>query len=82
MVLEVCLNTISIPAHFDGVHILLDEPHALKPNTKLLVTVLPEKDEERESWLKLSAQRLEDVYTDEEPEYSLASVQEMNPDYE
>ena len=29
----------TIPAHFDGQHILLDEPLELEPNTKLLVTV-------------------------------------------
>ena len=35
--------TQSIPAHFDGEHILLDEPVELKPNTKLIVTVLSEE---------------------------------------
>jgi len=35
----------TIPAHFDGQHILLDEAVELEPNRKLLVTVLP-KDEE------------------------------------
>jgi hypothetical protein len=41
----------TIPAHFDGQHILLDEAVELEPNTKLLVTVLP-KDVEREEWLR------------------------------
>jgi hypothetical protein len=76
------MNTISIPAHFDGIHILLDEPYPLKPDTKLLVTVLPEKDEERETWLHVSAQRLADAFADDEPEYPLSSVREMNPSYD
>jgi hypothetical protein len=60
----------TIAAHFDGKHILLDEPVELEPNTKLLVTVLP-KDLEREAWLRLSAKRLRAAYDDEEEEYSL-----------
>ena len=60
----------TIPAHFDGEHILLDEPVELEPNTKLLVTVLP-KDAEREAWLNLSAKRLQDSYAREEEDYSL-----------
>ena len=31
---------MTIPAHFDGAHILLDAEVALKPNTPLLVTIL------------------------------------------
>lgn len=48
------MNGISVPAHFDGERILLDEPLNLEPNTKLLVTVLPNVDIEHESWLLLS----------------------------
>ena len=73
------MSTISISAHFDGVQILLDEPYPLEPNTKLLIAVLPEQDEEREAWLHLSVQRLADACADDEPEYPLSSVREMNP---
>jgi len=65
----------TIPAHFDGEHILLDEPVELEPNTKLLVTVLP-KDVEREAWLNLSSTRLQAAYDNEEDEYSLDSIKE------
>jgi hypothetical protein len=51
----------TIAAHFDGKHILLDEPVELEPNTKLLVTVLP-KDLEREEWLDLLRKGLEAAY--------------------
>ncbi len=33
---------VTIPAHFDGQHIQLDTEISLKPNTRLLVTVLDE----------------------------------------
>ncbi len=56
----------TIPAHFDGQHILLDEAVELEPNTKLLVTVLP-KDEESEEWRALSAKRLQS-HSQNEPE--------------
>ena len=33
----------TLPAHFDGKQILLDVDVTLKPNTRLLVTVLPDE---------------------------------------
>jgi hypothetical protein len=71
----------TIPAHFDGQHILLDEAVELEPNTKLLVTVLP-KDVEREEWLAVSANRLQVAYGEDEEEYSLELIKESNPEYE
>ena len=75
---------IALPAHFDGERIHLDEPFNLEPNTKLIVTVLPElePDNEREAWLRLSERRLEDAYGENEPEYSKDLLKEVNPDYE
>ena len=63
---------ISLSAHFDGKRICLDEPFSLEPDTKLIVTVLPEKesDDEHDAWLFLSSQRLEDAYGENKPEYS------------
>ena len=49
------MDSVSIPAHFDGQHFLLDEPCELEPNARLIVTALPNHDAERESWLRLSA---------------------------
>ena len=76
------MDTISVPAHFDGERILLDEPVQLEPNTKLIVTILPKHDPERESWLNLSGRRLRDAYGDKDEEYSLESIKEANPEYE
>jgi hypothetical protein len=68
----------TIPAHYDGEHILLDEPVELEPNTKLLVTVLP-KDVEREEWLNLSASGLQDAYDKDEEAYSVDSIKKSEP---
>ena len=76
------MNTISIPAHFDGERILLDEPVELEPNTRLIVTVLPKHDAERDAWLRLSGERLKDAYGEDEEEYTLDSIEEANPEYE
>ena len=76
------MDTISIPAHFDGERILLDEPVELERNTRLIVTILPNQDTERESWLGLSGRRLEDAYSEDEEEYSLDLIKEANPEYE
>jgi hypothetical protein len=72
----------SVPAHFDGERILLDEPLELKPDTKLIVTILSNHDSERESWLRLSAERLEKAFGDDEPDYPLDLIKEANPEYE
>jgi hypothetical protein len=76
------MNTISVPAHFDGERILLDQELKLEPNTKLIVTVLPKHDDEREEWVNFSGQRLEDAYGSDEVDYSLDLIKEVNPDYE
>ncbi len=68
------MNSISILAHFDGEHILLDEEVELEPNAKLIVTVLPKHDAEREAWLYLSGKRLENAYEADEIAYSLDSI--------
>ena len=36
------MPTPALLAHYDGQHIRLDEPFDLAPNTRLIVTVLPQ----------------------------------------
>jgi hypothetical protein len=72
----------SIPAHFDGERILLDEPVELEPNARLLIKVLPKSDVERNAWLELSKNRLEEAFANGEDEYPLELVKETNPEYE
>jgi hypothetical protein len=74
----------TLPAHFDGESIRLDEPYPLEPDAKLLVIVLPKQlhEDEQEDWMHLSQQALENAYGDQEPEYSVEAIIEPNPDYE
>ncbi|HYX31340.1 MAG TPA: hypothetical protein VE863_22585 [Pyrinomonadaceae bacterium] len=76
------MDIISIPAHFDGQQIRLDEPCELEPDTRLIVTILPNHDSERESWLRLSADKLSQANNGDEAEYSLDLIKDANPDYE
>jgi hypothetical protein len=68
----------ALPAHYDGERICLDEPFDLEPDAKLIVTILPkeETDNEHETWLLLSGQKLENAYGENEPEYSLNLLKE------
>ena len=72
----------AIFAHFNGDTIVLDEPFELKTNMRLIVTVLNEENDEREDWRILAKQSLARAYSDDEPEYSLDSIKELNPEYE
>ena len=76
------MSAFSVRAHFDGEHIRLDAPVTLEPNAKLLVTVLPEHDGERDAWLNLSAQGLAEAYGADEPEYGPEAIVDANPEYE
>jgi len=76
------METISVSARFDGERILLDEPIDLAPDTKLIVTILPNENGERASWLSLSAKRLTDAYGKDEEGYPLDAIKEANPEYE
>ena len=75
-------NPVSIPAHFDGERILLDEPVELERNARLLVTVLPQGEAERVAWLRLSATQFNAGYNGDADDYPLDLIKEMNPDYE
>lgn len=71
------MPVVSLKAHFDGQHIQLDEPFELPRDAQLLVTVLKpaSSEEQRESWLKLSAQGLASAYGENEPDYSDVEIQ-------
>lgn len=75
-------NPISIPAHFDGERILLDEPVELERDARLIVTILPDGDTNRRSWLQLSASQLNAASDGDDDDYPVESIKEMNPQYE
>ncbi len=74
----VTMPSVILKAHYDGEHIVLNEPFLLPTNAPLTVTVLspttPELDGERTEWAALSAQSLARAYGDDEPEYTLADL--------
>ena len=76
------MQIITLQAHFDGKQILLDEPYDLKPNTKLVISVIQMPDEERQDSTRFSLANLERAYGENEPEYSLDLIKEANPKYE
>ena len=71
---------LEIHGHYEGTQVLLDEPCDLKPNTKVIVTVI--EDDENADWYLLGKKSLARAYSDDEPEYSLDSIKEVNPEYE
>ena len=76
---------VALPAHYDGEQICLDEAFDLKPGARLIVTVLSQfqsDKEERENWLSLSGQSLENAYGENEPDYSSNLLKEENAKYE
>lgn len=77
------MEPVALRAHFDGKQILLDEPFELEPNARLIITVLRKSlGEGREGWAGLALESLGRAYGDDEPEYSLDSIKEANPEYE
>ncbi len=78
------MASITVPAHFDGKQILLDEPYELKRDDKLLVTVLSGDDDatERDDWVAIAKLGLSRAYSDDEPEYTSSMIKEPNPKYE
>jgi len=75
---------VALSAHYDGERICLDEKYDLKPDSRLIVTILPpeDTDSEHESWLRLSGQTLRDAYGGDEPEYLTGLLKEVNSAYE
>ncbi len=67
------MPTAILKAHYDGKHIVLDEPFELAANASLVVTVIG-PDDERSEWTALGVQNLARAYGDDEPEYTTADL--------
>ena len=65
----------SARAHFNGEQIVLDEPLDLQPNTRLLVTVLSDKDSG--SWYVIPEDGLAVAYGNDEPDYTSADLSQQ-----
>ena len=68
------MPTVALQAHYDGKHIVLDEPYDLPANASLMVTLLPASSDaaSEETWLVAAAKSdafafladpAEDIYT-------------------
>ena len=69
------MPSITLKAHYDGQHILLDEPFDLPVDSSLMVTVhLPEINNENDQWVSVALRGLSQAYSDNEPEYSLDNI--------
>ncbi|MBK9155159.1 MAG: hypothetical protein IPM25_13230 [Chloracidobacterium sp.] len=76
------MEIVNLAAHFDGKHILLNEPYDLEPNAKLIVSVIQMDDDSEDESAGFALANLERAYGDEEPEYPLDLIKELNPAYE
>ena len=54
---------MSIRAHYDGVQVLLDEKVELRHNSRLIVTVLEDSDDDREDFMRMAASGLAGAYS-------------------
>jgi hypothetical protein len=74
--------SIILKARFDGENIQLEEPFELQAGTELLVLIPEPEDAERRLWLEASHHFLAKAFSDDEPEYTLDMIKELNPDYD
>jgi hypothetical protein len=66
---------VTLKAHYNGKHIVLDEPFDLPPDSPLMVTVMPKKNfTEEDQWHSLAVDALARSYGDDEPDYSAADL--------
>jgi hypothetical protein len=63
---------LEIRGHFDGTQVLFDEPCELKPNTKVIITVL--QDDDDADWYLLGKKSFARAYAGDEPEISLEKI--------
>ena len=72
----------TIPAHYDGEKICLDEQIKLKRNEKLFVTIVSDIEEPREeNFNALSLLGLSKAYGEDELDYSSLHIREPNSEY-
>jgi len=71
------MRSVTLKAHFDGEHIVLDEPFEIPENSRLEVRVVSAEAQgnlEHDNWSLFSAENLARAYSNDEPEYTLADV--------
>ncbi|MBK9216587.1 MAG: hypothetical protein IPM59_13520 [Chloracidobacterium sp.] len=76
------MEVVNLKAHFDGEHIVLNEPYELEPDTELVVSVVQSTNGHGANLYALALEGLERAYGSEEPEYPTELIKEHNPAYE
>ncbi len=76
------LTQIEAEVDVNGSVVLLEPVH-LEKKSRAIVTIIDfDETDERQEWQRLSTANLERAYGDDEPDYTLIALQEINPDYE
>jgi hypothetical protein len=65
---------LTVTAHYDGSRVLFDEAVQLRPNTRLIVTVLEDEDSDRVEFMGVASRALGKAYADHEVEYTEADL--------
>ena len=77
------MPSMTLKAHFNGDRVIFDEPAQLKPDTKLLVTILPDSPGERSSeWFQMAESSFDSAFGDDEPSYGAENLVKVNPEYD
>jgi hypothetical protein len=72
----------TIPAHYDGEKICLDEPTKLKRDEKLFVTIVSDIEVLREeNFHTIAFAGLSQAYGEDEPTYTALHIREPNSEY-
>ena len=66
------MSIMSIPAHFEGEHVRLDEDVPIPRDAQLIVTVVAGGQKERQEFLKFATRNLARAYEGDDVEYSLS----------
>ena len=66
----------------DARHLKLKRPIKIAPGSTVMITIEPaEGVAEDQEWYQISSQGLEAAYGEDEPDYSLDTIKEPNPEY-
>jgi len=76
------MEVVNLKAHFDGEHIVLNEPYELEPDAELVVSVVRSDNGHVPAVYALALEGLERAYGSDEPEYPTELIKEHNPAYE
>lgn len=76
------MSAVTLKAHFNGKHIILDEPYPLAPDSQLIVTMFPPASGDlanaRDALAEAAARQLSRAFGEAEPKYTVADLRERS----